>query len=81
MDLVVATLEAGALVGEHQLADLERLLEAAHTLPDGRELEAVAHVLHVVPGGPQAQHRAALGDRVERRDRFGQQCRVAVGDA
>jgi len=48
LDPVVLPLEAGPLLGEHEPADRERLVEAVHSLADRREVEAVAEVLGLV---------------------------------
>ena len=73
VDAVITALEAGTLLREHQLADVERLVEAGHPLPDGRELEVVADVLLLVPGRTQPKHRSSLGDGVQGRHRLGQE--------
>src|ERR1019366_5681920 len=55
LDSIVLAREARPVLGEHQVADGERLAESVHPLADGRKLEAVAPVLGLVPGCADAQ--------------------------
>jgi hypothetical protein len=54
----------GAL-GQHPIHDLHRLFQPLHALAHGREGPTVRHELLVVPGGPQPDDRAPVGDEVQ----------------
>ncbi|HVD01851.1 MAG TPA: hypothetical protein VNG93_12010 [Candidatus Dormibacteraeota bacterium] len=58
--LVVATLEAGDLVAEQEVDDLDRLLEAVDELPRFREGDAQHLVLGRIPAGPESQFQPAV---------------------
>ena len=77
----MAALEGRAVLGEHRADDRERLVEPIHPFTQGRELEAVARVLDVVPGGAEPEDRPAAGQHVEGRRSLREQRRVAVRDA
>ena len=59
VDPVVTPDEGGSVLGEHGSNDGQRLVETVHSLADWREVEAIADVLFVVPGGTDAQHGPA----------------------
>ena len=79
VDAVVATFERRSFVAEHGPADPERLLETVHPLGDGREVDAEAVVLLLVPGGPDAEHGPPPRQDVEGGDLLGQDGGVPVG--
>ena len=81
MDAVVVALEARPFLGEHELGDRQRLLEAVHPLLHRREVDPVADVLLLVPGGADAEDRPATRQHVQRRDLLGEHRRIAVRDA
>ena len=66
---------------EHELGDLHRLVQAVHATRDGRKVDAIANVLVLIPRGTDPEDGATPGDDVEGRDLFGQQRRIAIGDA
>ena len=81
VDAVVLALEARPFLREHELGDGQRLLEAVHPLLHRREVDPVADVLLLVPGGPDAEDGPAARQHVQRRDLLGEHRRIAVRDA
>src|ERR1035437_3630174 len=61
VDSVVVAGEARPLLREHRPSDRQRLFETIFAPADGRELEAVALVLRLVPGGADTENRAPFG--------------------
>src|SRR5581483_7980019 len=75
---VVPAVVRRLVVAPHLQHDLQRLLESLEALADGREGEAEAARLLLVPGRADAEHGPPPGDDVERRHRLGEQRRLAV---
>ena len=56
---------------------LDRLLESVDPLADGRQVDAVAAVLVLVPARPDAEDQPSVADVVDGHRLLGQQGRVA----
>src|SRR5438876_3357207 len=78
--VVVLALERAVVIAPHLLADAQRLLQPFVALGQRGEEQAQPAGLILVPGRPDAQHRAPAGQHVQRRDRLRQQPGLAVDD-
>ena len=81
LELVVAPVEVGELLGPEPPGDLAGLAEAPDALAGRVERDAHALVLVLVPAGADAEIEATVGDHVHRGRHVGMDRGVAVGVA
>ncbi len=80
-ELVVLAAEGSLVAPPHLQADLQRLLEPLESLGEGRERDAKAARLLLVPRRADAQPGPTAREHVKRRDDLGQDARVPVDGA
>ena len=68
------------VVAPHLSTDLQGLFKSFETFCDGWVGHAKPGVLSLVPGGTNPQHCSTARQYVERRDSFGEERRVSIGD-
>jgi glutaryl-CoA dehydrogenase len=76
--LVVLPVERAVILAPHLQADAQRLIEPFEPFGKRREEQAEPVCFGLVPGRPDAQHRPAARQHVQRGDLLGQQPRLPV---